>query len=741
MNEVKLLAGGLYVLSGPPGVGKSTLLSRSSLPEGSVVSSDALRRQFLGFIPDVTEGRSRTRYFAHADAEVFATLRTLARARAEQRLTTIIDATSVNDEARSDYFKIAQEAGVPFEVLILDVPPEVARQRNANREAWVPDAAIESFYARFERTSKYPHRLLADTDTLAVRPLELPHDRVDVIGDVHGLYDDLVRLIESAGWQVGPDGTPTHPQGRLLLFLGDVVDRGPQSLEALNLAYRAVQAGTGLMLKGNHEHKLLRFLAKAREGQLRRWTSFANAETGVAMLMAPPDLAAKLEQFIRQAPVSCVLEGDVPVAFVHADVDRFDPLHSPASDLIYGHSRHSPYDTDAEYQKRFEAGVNRYTLVRGHIPATSAQRNCVSLERNQAYAGDLVLMQLDQFVAALREGRADALEASLKTRRCGFNFSNHEQKYRLARELDALVGQKLAIRAEDSTPLRLFKYSKRVFFDNLWNANPYLAKARGIVLDVAGNIVSHPFDKVYNYRENGAGEGLSDDTEVVAVDKLNGFLGVMSRHPFKKNELLVTTTGSFDSDFVRYIQTFLSGDVRGALLKYLAREEVTLMFEVLHPDDPHIIKYGPEHQGLWLIGVRGKQLHDPVWPEEAIDEAAARMGLRRPSWLLTTVGELKALNAKAKTEGWMVRAADPQQPYLFKLKTPYYLTTKFIGRLSDNKIAGLFGNPKAFKQQLDEEFYPLVDALVAATSRQAFMQLPSDQRVALVRQLVDTLVE
>ena len=98
------------------------------------------------------------------------------------------------------------------------------------------------------------------------------------------------------------------------------------------------------------------------------------------------------------------------------------------------------------------------------------------------------------------------------TQKCTFNFNAHSERFALKRGLDALMKDKLVNAQHDvAIGASIYKYSKMVFFDALWDKSPLLLKARGLVLDAAGNILVHPFDKVFNYGENGAGLALEDD--------------------------------------------------------------------------------------------------------------------------------------------------------------------------------------------------------------------------------------
>lgn len=73
----------------------------------------------------------------------------------------------------------------------------------------------------------------------------------DVIGDVHGCADKLVGLLRQLGYREQA-GAWRHP-GRLAIFVGDLIDRGPQQVETVELVRRMVDSGTARMVMGNHE--------------------------------------------------------------------------------------------------------------------------------------------------------------------------------------------------------------------------------------------------------------------------------------------------------------------------------------------------------------------------------------------------------------------------------------------------------------------------------------------------------
>jgi hypothetical protein len=90
------------------------------------------------------------------------------------------------------------------------------------------------------------------------------HGPFDIVGDVHGCADELTALLDRLGYRVSDDGEAmlvTPPDGRKLVFLGDLVDRGPDTPNVLRIAMAAARSGAGYVVQGNHDRKLARYLA------------------------------------------------------------------------------------------------------------------------------------------------------------------------------------------------------------------------------------------------------------------------------------------------------------------------------------------------------------------------------------------------------------------------------------------------------------------------------------------------
>jgi hypothetical protein len=134
---------------------------------------------------------------------------------------------------------------------------------------------------------------------------------IDVVGDVHGELDALLTLMRTLGY----DERGEHPQGRRLVLLGDLCDRGPDSPGVLALARRMIEAGRAQAVLGNHELNLLREVPKHGNGWFFEADhDRARGEFGASRKM-PVEERAEVQDFLRELPVA--LERD-DLRVVHA---------------------------------------------------------------------------------------------------------------------------------------------------------------------------------------------------------------------------------------------------------------------------------------------------------------------------------------------------------------------------------------------------------------------------------------
>jgi protein phosphatase len=373
----------LVVLIGASGSGKSTFARRHFSPF-EILSSD----RFRGMVSDDETDQSAT-------FDAFEVLNSVCEKRLRRGLMTVVDATNLKADARRPYLELARKYATPVAAIVLNLPVETCIGRNTDRaERQVPADVVKrhadlipNVLTRLHEEGFRRVTVLSTPEEIASVAIErdpLPVLRpdltgpFDLIGDVHGCLDELTDLLIKLGYTVRTvddvDGRPvidvTPQPGRSVLFVGDLVDRGPDTPGVLRLAMRMTAAGTALSVRGNHDDKLLRKLlgrdVKLSEGLQASLTQL-DAE--------PPEFADRVREYLAGLQVHYVLDqGRLVVA--HAGIKQSD--HGRMSDRIkafclYGETNGEkdehglPVRLDWASQYTGDA-----TIVYGHTPRKTA---------------------------------------------------------------------------------------------------------------------------------------------------------------------------------------------------------------------------------------------------------------------------------------------------------------------------------------------------------------------------------
>lgn len=267
--DVKFPELALVVLIGTSGSGKSTFARRHFRPT-EVISSDYCR----GLVADDENDQSAT-------GPAFEVLQYIAGKRLAAGRLTVVDATSLRPEDRKPLVALARQHHMLPVALVFDLPESLCRERNRSRaDRDFGDHVIRNQHQNLRRSLRgleregFRHvtvfRSVEEVDTAALIREQLWNNKksesgpLDIIGDVHGCYDELQELLVSLGYAVEmPDGDwprVRHPEGRKPVFVGDLVDRGPKTPEVLKLVMGSVRSGTAYCVAGNHDVKLARKL-------------------------------------------------------------------------------------------------------------------------------------------------------------------------------------------------------------------------------------------------------------------------------------------------------------------------------------------------------------------------------------------------------------------------------------------------------------------------------------------------
>ncbi len=269
----------LVVLIGATGSGKSSFARKHFLPT-EIVSSDQCRALVSDDETDLA-----------ATADAFDLLTYTAAIRLKRRLLTVIDATSVKREDRAKLVALARRHHALPVAVVLDIDPAICHARNSNRPnrdfgEHVPRNHGKALRRGLRGLQKEGFRQIhimkspEEVDALEIVREPLWTDRrgehgpFDIIGDIHGCFDELTELLGKLGYEIDPfeeegEGliTARHPEGRGAFFVGDITDRGPKNRNALRLVMGMVGAGTAHCVVGNHDYKLNKWL-KGRKVQL-----------------------------------------------------------------------------------------------------------------------------------------------------------------------------------------------------------------------------------------------------------------------------------------------------------------------------------------------------------------------------------------------------------------------------------------------------------------------------------------
>ena len=274
--------------------------------------------------------------------------------------------------------------------------------------------------------------------------------------------------------------------------------------------------------------------------------------------------------------------------------------------------------------------------------------------------------------------------------------------------------------------LFVLKYQKRVFFDNLWYLSPLLLECRGLVVDKDYNVIIKPFTKVFNHYENGT--NINRDEECTVVRKVNGFMGVATYAPQITDKIIYSTTGSLDSDFVDIIEKHVRPFEHRLIKECIPTSHI---FEICDESDPHIVY---EEPGAYLIGA--SDLPQGEAGEIALDHTANMWDMKRPDAFYRVIfSDVVNMAKGCKHEGFMVYGR--QSGTAMKIKSKYYLVSKFLARAGENKLIDLLvkNDRQAFRQRFDEEFYDLLDHLI--DNKEEFLASDEQQRLWKIQQFLE----
>ncbi|WP_257349126.1 bis(5'-nucleosyl)-tetraphosphatase PrpE [Pseudalkalibacillus decolorationis] len=215
----------------------------------------------------------------------------------------------------------------------------------------------------------------------------------DVIGDIHGCYDELINLINELGYSRDQNGILNHQDNRKLVFLGDLTDRGPESLKVVHFVYELLENEVALYTPGNHCDKLYRYFC-GRDVQIRHGLETTVDEFKALSSNEQVTVASKFKKMVEEAALYLQL-ADNQLIIAHAGIrEEFIGQRHKAvrTFVLYGditgerHPNGMPVRRD--WAKEY---TGERTIIYGHTPVKEPRKagSTINIDTGCVFGGSL----------------------------------------------------------------------------------------------------------------------------------------------------------------------------------------------------------------------------------------------------------------------------------------------------------------------------------------------------------------
>lgn len=392
----------LIVLIGATGSGKSTFAAKH-FAKTEIISSDYAR----GLVADNENDQA-------VSGDAFDLVKAIAEKRLKNRRLTVIDATNVRSADRKQWVEVARRWHALPVAIVIDPGLDVCVERNKRRPdrqfgPQIPQRMIHEIRRGLGGLQREGFRQIwrlssveaAEAARVERKPLWTDRRTYtgpfDIIGDVHGCADELELLLIQLGYRVtwGAERS-VHieaPHGRTVVFVGDLCDRGPRSPDVLRIVMSMVTAETGMVVQGNHDKKLMRWLegrdVKPTHG-LQQTIDQMNAET--------PEFRSQVKAFVDELRSHYWLDGG-RLAVAHAGLkeDMIGRGSPTVRDFaLYGESTGEIDEFGLPVRLDWAAKYRgATTVVYGHTPVPEAEwvNNTICIDTGCVFGGKLTALR------------------------------------------------------------------------------------------------------------------------------------------------------------------------------------------------------------------------------------------------------------------------------------------------------------------------------------------------------------
>lgn len=710
----------LLLLHGAPGSGKSTFIREHHLEPYTLCADD-----FRTMIADpVLDEKGHYCITQKNDHDAWTLLYNAMEKRMQRGDFTIIDATNCSPKMISHYKKYAEQ--YRYSVFALDFDPGLDEilKRNAEREEYkrVPEDAVKRMYAMFQSVSmqKYCKQIsdISEIENYYTADFN-EYRRVVIFGDIHGCF----TAFQAALAKISVTDTPVLDSDTKYIFAGDLLDRGIENREMFGWIIANAKNKNVTFVTGNHDLHLIDWAfgtfpvdknGKARmprefsdhtlhqlapeafeageDGKIRYYTDKAEAAKSIA------------REAVRRFVQCCAFTFHGQKYFVcHGGLTALPKMsYIPTIQMIRGVGDYETHVDEAWEKAYTEGRTQEFIQIHGHRKAQDLDENyhgtehSVSLEGRVEFGGKLLFCEITENGYSVDSVQNTVFrpldEQDVKH---GDGKDTEIKKLANARIPDTknvvtnriIRDPNVVVKIQKNHNLMSLNFDRDAFYHSKWN--DATMKARGLFVDqTTGVIMLRSYNKFFNLHEMPETSTVQLNKSLVfplkAYYKANGFLGIMS---VIDGEVVLATKSSTSGPYVdmfREIWDGLTESDRTAMAQLAEENHCSLVFEVCHVNDKHIIDFDTNH--LWLLDAipNSYDIGGIDVNEEFSDMIKNSLVITSPNLykkkLLAEFNTLDEVAAYAKSrhhdrdiEGIVLQ---DRRGYMFKLKFHYYTVMK-----------------------------------------------------------------
>lgn len=216
--------------------------------------------------------------------------------------------------------------------------------------------------------------------------------KLDIIGDVHGCFDEFKHLTQELGYS-WESGIPLHHANRILCFVGDITDRGPNSLGMIEVVWKLWKKGVAYYVPGNHCDKLYRYFI-GRKVQITHGLETTVSELGELSVKKANMYKKMFIELIESSPLYQILDdGKLVIAHAGIRTDYIGKYNKQVKTFVLygditGETLANGMPVRKDWAKKYHG---KPVIVYGHTPVQQPRKvgNSINIDTGAVFGGKL----------------------------------------------------------------------------------------------------------------------------------------------------------------------------------------------------------------------------------------------------------------------------------------------------------------------------------------------------------------